>query len=208
MTTARVIAALSVFVLVQSTLAGTKMQMNIVPTPPDCSGGPMICLNSDAACFDIAGNSDCVALGVSPKSKVKLDGKLQLKGTMLAVKDNTGALVTTGPEGAADNYVLQMGLQTCTVDAVEIPYCSANQDVYVKVVITGGKGKIKVDLKPVFVSLAVGTALRVNHVALMTPRGGGNCLGDNSGPSLTARLNDGTCNSGTGVLGVGGVAVE
>ncbi len=189
--------------------AGSKLQLNIVPTPPDCSaaaGGA--CLNSGASCADIGGNSDCVAVGVSPKSKVSLDGNLALKVGLKGVVNNTGAPVTTGAEGAADNYVLQMGLQTCTVDAGEIPYCSANHDVYAKVVLTNGKGKLSLDLKPVLGTPAAGTAFRVNHVALITPRSGGNCLGTNSTGDLTARVNDGTCNDGVGILGVGGVAVQ
>lgn len=189
--------------------AGSKLQLNIVPTPPDCSaaaGGA--CLNSGVGCGDIAGNTDCVAVGVSAKSKVALDGKLALKGTMQGVVDNSGALVTTGPVGAADNYVLEMALQTCTVDAGEIPYCTAAQTVYVKVVLKAGKGSIKVDLKPVFPAAAAGTAFRVSHVALITPRSGGNCLGTNSTADLTARLNDATCDDGVGILGVGGIAVQ
>lgn len=188
--------------------AGSKLQMNILPSPPDCfSGGA--CLNSGASCADVVGNSDCVAIGVSSKSKVSLDGKLKLKGTLQGVVDNAGALVTTGPEGAVDNYVFQMGLQTCTQDVIEIPYCSAVHDVYVKVVLQAGKGKINVDLKPVFSgSFLPGTAFRVNHVALITPRGGGNCLGTNSTVDITARLNDATCNDGIGILGVGGVVLQ
>ncbi len=189
--------------------AGLKLQLNIVPAPPDCSaaaGGA--CLNSGAGCSDIGGNTDCVAVGVSPKSKVSLDGNLLLKANLVGVVDNSNAPVTTGAEGAADNYVLQMGLQTCTVDAGEIPYCSANHDVYAKVVLVSGKGKLKLDLKPVLGTPTAGTAFRVNHVALITPRAGGNCLGTNSTGDLTTRVNDSTCNDGVGILGVGGVAVQ
>ena len=205
----RVRAKLSVIVVVCAAapvFAGTKLQMNIIPSPADCSFPG--CLNSGAACADLGGNSDCVAVGVSSKSKVSLDGKLILKATLKEVVDNAGAPVTTGAEGAADNYVLQVGLQTCTIDVVEIPYCSAIHDVYVKVVLDTGKGRIKLDLKPVFPGFVTGTAFRVNHVALITPRGGGNCLGTNSTVDLTARLNDGTCNDGTGILGVGGVVLQ
>ena len=194
----RIVPVLSVLVATTPVLAGSKLQMNIVPTPPDCSvsaGGA--CLNSGASCGDIGGNTDCVAVGVSPKSKMSVNGKLLLKASLKEVVDNSGAPVTTGAEGAADNYVLQVGLQTCTVDAGEIPYCSANHDVYVKI-----------DLNPVLGTPAVGTAFRVNHVALITPRSGGNCLGTNSTTDLTTRVNDGTCNDGTGILGVGGVIVQ
>jgi hypothetical protein len=197
------------FVLLASpAFAGTKLQLNIIPTPPDCFGGLGQCLNSAAGCGDIIGNTDCVAVGVSAKSKVALDGKLVLKGTLQGVVDNGGTVVTTGAEGAVDNYVLQVGLQTCTPDVGEIPYCTAAQDVYVKVVLVNGKGKIKVDLKPVFGGFTAGAAFRVNHVALITPRSGGNCLGTNSTADLTTRLNDGTCNDGIGILGVGGIAVQ
>ena len=53
-----------------------------------------------------------------------------------------------------------------------------------------------------------GTAFRVNHVALITPRSGGNCLGTNFAGDITARLNDGTCNDGIGILGVGGIVLQ
>ena len=196
-----------VVLLASPAFAGTKLQLNVVPTPPDCFGGLGQCLNSGAGCADIIGNSDCVAVGLSSKSKISVDGKLVVKGTLQGVVDNAGAPVTTGAEGSVDNYVLQVGLQTCTADVGEIPYCNTPQDVYVKVVLAGGKGKVKVDLKPVF-GAAAGTAFRVNHVALITPRMGGNCLGTNSTPDLTTRLNDGTCNDGVGILGVGGIAVQ
>jgi hypothetical protein len=203
---------LSVLVLVLGAapaLAGSKLQMNILPTPPDCAAaaGPA-CLNSGVGCGDIGGNTDCVTVGVSSKSKVSLDGNLILNAKLKGVVDNSNAPVTTGAEGAADNYVLQIGLQTCTVDVSEIPYCTAAHDVFVKVVLAAGAGKIKkLDLKPVL-GFSAGTALRVNHVALITPRGGGNCLGTNSTVDLTARLNDATCNNGVGILGVGGVVVQ
>jgi len=187
-------------------VGGTKLSMNFVSSPPDCAVGPSVCLNSGAGCsFD---NSECALAGVSSKSKVSLDGKLALKASFKDVKDNAGLLVTTGPVGAVDNYVLQAGLQTCTVDVIEIPYCSADQNVYVKVVLSEGKGSVSVDLKPVFPSFASGSAFRVNHVALITPRGGGSCLGTNATLDLATRLNDSTCNDGVGILGVGGVALQ
>ena len=199
---------LGVLLVASPAVAGSKLQLNVVPTPPDCFGGLGVCLNSGAGCGDIIGNTDCVAVGVSAKSKVALDGKLVLKGTLLGVVDNGGASVTTGPEGAVDNYVLQVGLQTCTPDVGEVPYCNTPQDVYAKVVLKGGKGTLKLDLKPVFPGFGSGTSFRVNHVALITPRSGGNCLGTNSTADLTTRLNDGTCNDGVGILGVGGIAVQ
>src|SRR5215510_7720102 len=105
--------ALIAFGAAAQALAASKLQMNIVPSPPDCYIGGA-CLNSGASCSDIGGNTDCVTAGVDPKSKVTLDGKLGLKASLKGVVDNTGALVTTGVEGAADNFVLQIGLQTCT----------------------------------------------------------------------------------------------
>ena len=206
----RALAKLSMVILACAAVpafAGTKFQMNIIPSPPDCSITGT-CLNSGAACADIGGNTDCVPAGVSSKSKVSLNGKLALKATLKGVVDNTGAVVTTGAEGSLDNYVLQVGLQTCTPDVVEIPYCSAAHDVYLKVVLKKGKGTLKIDLKPVFPGFTVGTALRVNHIALISPRTVGNCLGTNSTADITTRLNDATCNDGTGIVGVGGVAVE
>jgi hypothetical protein len=187
--------------------AGTKLSMNVVPTPPDCATGPGVCLNSGVSCF--ADNSECMLAGVSPGSNVSLTSKLQLKGTFKNVLDNAGLPVNTGLAGAVDNYIVQIGLQTCTVDVIEMPYCGlVNQDVYVKLVLSKGKGSFKLDLHPVFPGFLAGTPLRINHVALITPRSGGNCLGDNSGPALLARLNDATCNDGVGILGVGGIATQ
>jgi hypothetical protein len=190
--------------------AGSKLSMTVVPTPPDCFIAGSFCLNSGASCF--TDNSECALAGVSAKSTVSLSGKLLLKGSFKEVRDTTGALVNTGLVGAADNYVVQIGLQTCTVDASEMPYCGmVNQDVYVKLALSKGKGSFKLDLNPVFPAIPnfpAGTPLRINHVALITPRAGGNCLGTNSGADLLARLNDATCNDGIGILGVGGIATQ
>ena len=87
---------LGVMLVATPAFAGSKLQLNIVPTPPDCFGGLGQCLNSGAGCGDVLGNTDCVAVGVSAKSKVSLDGKLSLKGTLQGVVDNAGAPVTTG----------------------------------------------------------------------------------------------------------------
>jgi hypothetical protein len=189
--------------------AGTKLSMNVAPTPPDCFIAGSFCLNSGASCF--TDNSECALASVSPSSSVLLTSKLQLKGSFKGVLDNAGLPVNTGLVGAADNYVVQIGLQTCTVDNSEMPYCGmVNQDVYVKLALTKGKGSFKLDLSPVFplLTFPAGTPLRINHVALITPRAGGNCLGTNSGPDLLARLNDATCNDGIGILGVGGIQIQ
>jgi hypothetical protein len=189
--------------------AGTKLQTNVAPTPPDCFIAGSFCLNSGASCS--IDNSECALASVSPRSSVSLTGKLQLKGSFRDVRDNLGALVTTGVVGSADNYVVQIGLQSCTVDNSEMPYCGVvNQDVFVKLALTKGKGSFKLDLRPVFplLTFTEGTPLRINHVALITPRAGGNCLGTNSGTDLLARLNDATCNDGIGILGVGGIQIQ
>src|SRR5262245_37775559 len=98
-----------------SALAGTKAQMSIVPTPADCFVGPGFCQNVSAACgFD---NSECALATVSPKSKVKIDGKLKLTANIKGVTDFAGVLMTTGPaETAPDNLVLRLTLSTCGVD--------------------------------------------------------------------------------------------
>ena len=105
--------------------------------------------------------------------------------------------------------MLQVGLQTCTPDVWRDSVLHRGAATYVKVVLREWKGKIKVDLKPVFGGFTAGAAFRVNHVALITP----------AAPAATVsapiplqisrtRLNDGTCNDGIGILGVGGIAVQ
>jgi hypothetical protein len=210
----KTLAVLMVLLFATEAQAGsTKLSTNVVPTPPDCSIAASQCLNSGAFC--LTDNTECQLASVSPHSSVSLTSKLSLKGSFSLVRDNAGVLVNTGLVGAADNYVVQIGLQTCTVDATEIPYCTANHDVYVKLALSKGKGSFKIDLRPVFPDLQVPQtppippiALRINHVALITPRAGGNCLGTNSPADILTRLNDGTCNDGIGILGVGGVAVQ
>ncbi len=204
----KLLVVLVVLLSATAAQAGSKLSMNVVPTPPDCAIGPMVCLNSGVSCFS-GDNAECAFAGVSPSSSVSLTSKLQLKGSFKNVLDSAGLAVNTGLVGAVDNYVVQIGLQTCTVDNVEIPYCGVvSQDVYVKLALSKGKGSFKLDLTPVFPGFLVGTPLRINHVALITPRAGGNCLGANSGPDLLLRLNDTTCNDGVGILGVGGIATQ
>src|SRR5262245_48298576 len=86
--------------------AGTKVQLNIVPTPPDCYVGPGFCQNVVASCG--VDNSECALATMSPKSKFKLDGKRHLKVKVKGVTDVAGATITTGPaETATDNLVLK-----------------------------------------------------------------------------------------------------
>ena len=95
-----------------SALAGTKMQMNIVPTPADCFVGPGFCQNVSAGCG--VDNSECALATVSPKSKVKIDGKLKVKASIKGVTDVAGVLMTTGPaETATDNLVLRLTVSEC-----------------------------------------------------------------------------------------------
>ena len=97
-----------------SALAGTKTQMNIVPTPADCFVGPGFCQNVSAGCG--VDNSECALATMSPKSKVKIDGKLKVKASIKGVTDVAGALMTTGPaETAIDNLVLRLTLSQCGV---------------------------------------------------------------------------------------------
>src|SRR5262245_52501751 len=186
-----------------SALAGTKTQMNIVPTPADCFVGPGFCQNVSAACgFD---NSECALATVSPKSKVKIDGKLKLTASIKGVTDVAGVLMTTGPaETASDNLVLRLTLSTCGVDLAAPPLCDEPTNVYLKVVLTDGKGKLKLDLGPVFAE-PPGSPFAVLGVALVVPIGGVlDCPGTNSSGDITTRLNDATCDAGI-PRGIGGL---
>ena len=84
--------------------------------------------------------------GVSASSKISLDGKLALKGTIKGVKDNSGALVTTGVEGSSDNFILKLGLNQCLVDTGAPPLCDDQTTIYVKVALSNGTGKINTRL--------------------------------------------------------------
>ena len=186
-------------------LAGTKVQMNIVPTPPDCLVAGLFCLNVDAGCG--GDNNDCAPGTMSEKSKVKIKDTLQLKATIKGVTDGTGALMTTGPaEDADDNLVLKVALSTCPVDTASPPICDDPANIYLKVVLTNGKGKLTVDLAPVLL-LGAGSPVNVMGVALLGAAGGGNCLGSNSTADIAARINDGTCDSII-VRGVGGLVTK
>src|SRR5262245_4149611 len=137
--------------------AGTKAQLNIVPSLPDCLIAGNVCLNNGAGCgFD---NSECALSGVSGSSKIALSGKLALKGTIKGVKDNSGALVTTGAEGSDDNFILKLSVTQCLVDTGSPPLCDDETTIYVKVALNNGIGKINVDLAPVFAGFATPVAL-------------------------------------------------
>jgi hypothetical protein len=205
MRTQPVLLAWTLLVLATGALAGTKVQMNIVPTPPDCRVAGLFCLNVAGGCG--GDNADC-ALGTMSKSKVKLDGKLRVKATIKGVTDIAGMLMTTGPgEAAADNLVLKLVLSLCPVDTAAPPICDDVTTVYLKVVLTAGAAKLGVELAPVL-SLAAGSPLAVLGAGLVVPGSGlGDCPGTNSSADITARLNDGSCDLGI-VRGVGGVVTE
>ena len=192
--------------------AGTKFQMNIVPTASDCFIGGN-CLNVSSSCSDPGGNSDCVLGTLSPKSMVKLDGKRHLKGTVKGVTDNTGALMTTGPaETATDNLVLKLSLTNCLGAVDSGSPCNSSTpttSVYLKVVLTNGKGKLKVDLSTVAGLGAAGAPIAVSGVSVLgAPGNPGDCPGTNSATDVATRLNDATCESSSVVRGVGGVVLE
>lgn len=198
--------AAGILLLGTSAFAGSKVQMNIVPTPPDCFAGPGFCQNVSAGCgFD---NADCALATMSPKSKVKIDGKLKLKASVSGVTDVTGALMTTGPaETASDNLVLRVTLSQCGVDLASPPLCDEPTNVYLKVVLTEGKGKLNLELGTVF-SEPVGSPFAVLSVALVVQSTGlGDCPGTNSPADISARLNDATCDVGI-PRGVGGFVRE
>ena len=203
------IASVASLLVVAPALAGTKAQLNLVPSAPDCFLGGSVCLNNGASCvFD---NTECALSAVSASSKISIDGKLALKGTIKGVKDNSGALVTTGVEGSSDNFILKLSLNQCLVDTGAPPLCDDQTTIYVKVALNNGIGKINVSLAPVFAGfatpVAIGDALMLAGGTLQSPAGIGSCLGTNSATDLTARLNDATCET-AGVYGVLGVLRE
>ena len=187
-------------------LAGTKTQMNIVPTPADCFVGPGFCQNVSAGCG--IDNSECALATMSPKSKVKIDGKLKVKASIKGVTDVAGVLMTTGPaETAIDNLVLRLTLSECGVDIASPPLCDEPTNVYLKVVLTDGKGKLNLDLGTVFTE-PPGSPFAVLSVALIVPGGGlTDCPGTNSPADVTGRLNDPTCDVGI-PRGIGGFLRE
>jgi hypothetical protein len=197
--------AIAAWLLAGPALAGTKAQLNVVPSLPDCFIAGSVCLNNGAGCgFD---NSECALSGLSASSKISLTGKLALKGTIKGVKDNSGTLVTTGPEGSSDNFILKLSLNQCLVDTGSPPLCDDGFTVYVKVALSNGTGKINVDLGPVLAGVAVGDPLMLAGGALHSPAGEGSCLGANSTADLAARIDDASCET-IGVYGVLGIVRE
>ncbi len=206
---ARTIAWTVTLLLVGGTVfAGTKAQMNIVPTKPDCFLGGNICLNDGAACF--VDNSECAGASMSSSSKFKIDGTLVLKGTVKKVTDNSGTLVTTGAEGAADNFIFKLTLTVCVIDNGP-PSCQETENIYIKVPLTNGTGKMNVSLATVLAGLSIpvgsGDPLMIGGGGLLAPATSG-CTGDNASGNITARLNDSNCESGGGVYGVNGFAAQ
>ena len=190
--------------------AGSKVLMNIVPTPPDCHNTTSLCLNSGAVCTPALGNAQCAAATLSPVSKFSVDGKLKLKGSLKKVRDEHGTLVTTGPEGSDDNYVFRLRLKRCVPDK-GTPVCNETDTVYVKVALAAGNGKFTVSLEPVMEMLSPqsesGTGVTIGSAALLTPPAPGACLGANAPLDLIGRLDVVGCD-GAGTLGVGGFAMQ
>lgn len=195
--------------LASPVLAGSKMQMNIVPTPADCHSATSICLNSGVACTP-PDNAQCARATLLPTSKVSVDGKLRLKGTVKKVRGHDGDLVTTGVEGSEDNYIFRLRLKRCIVDK-GIPPCNETDAIYVKVALAGGDGKFTLDLAPVLAVLSPGSGagdgITISSAALMTAPPPGACAGGNAVSDLIGRLNLAGC-EGSGTLGIGGFAVQ
>ncbi len=209
--TARSIAVLAALVALETTaLAATKAQMNIVPTKPDCFLGSGGCLNNGASCSQ-PDNSDCAGSSMSGSSKFKIDETLVLKGSIKKVKDNTGALITTGAEGAADNLVFKLSLTQCIVDNGP-PNCHDTQNIYIKVTLNDGNGKLNVNLAAVLGGLSSpvtsGDPLMISGGGLLSPPIAPNCPGDNSSTNISARVNDASCEGGGGVYGAIGFSAQ
>jgi hypothetical protein len=209
MSTRSIVALAVVALAAVPAFAGSKAQMNLIPRTPDCSIDGF-CLNSGDACPDSSANAACAPATVSPKSKVKLDGKLQLKGTIKGVTTIAGAPLTTGPaDTATDNLILKVGLRLCPLDTGDLSQCASTQSVYVKVVLTGGLAKLNVSLAPVFASLPVGSPVVMTGLTLFTPVPfPGPCLGGNASADLIARLNDPSCEASQVVRALGGVVTQ
>ena len=208
MSTRSMVLAPALLLAASTVLAATKAQMNIVPTKPDCFIAGSFCLNNGASCF--VDNSECANSSMSPSSKFKIDGTLVLKGGVKQVKDNSGALITTGAEGAADNLIFKLALTQCIVDN-GYPNCHDVQNIYLKVVLNNGNGTINVNLAPVLAGLSSpvtpGDPLMISGGGLLTPVSPGFCLGTNSATDISARLNDASCESGA-VYGTIGFAAQ
>jgi hypothetical protein len=190
--------------------AGSKVQMSIVPTPPDCHNTTSVCLNSGVACSAALGNAQCAAATLLSSSKFSLDGKLKLKGAVKKVRDHLGALVTTGPEGSDDNYIFRLRLKRCVPDK-GTPVCNETDSIYVKVALIGGNGKFAADLAEVLGALSPqsqpGDGVTISSAVLMTPPAPGACAGVNSAADVIARLDLVGCD-GAGTLGAGGLMLQ
>lgn len=199
-----VFLAIAIVLAGTQALAGSRFQANIVVSPPDCYGGLLSCLNVNTSCsFD---NSECALGTMSPKSQLRIDGKLRLRTKLAGITDSAGLPLTTGPaETAADNLILQLVTSNCPVDT-GLPACDTTQKVYLKVVVTDGAAKLDIDLAPVF-ALSAGSPFVVTSVKLLgsTPLA---CAGDNSPAGILGRIDDAAnCDIGI-VRGNGGVLVE
>ena len=209
MKTASLLLGFAVLLLATVAGAGTKAQMTIVPSPADCFTGPGFCMNVVSGCATLD-NSDCVLGTMSPKSTFKINGKRHLKAKIKGVTDNTGALMTTGPaETATDNLVLKVTVSACPVDTGSPPICDDPTGIYLKVVLTGGKGRLNLDLSTVAALGPVGNPFALLGVSLWgAPANPGDCAGTNSPADVATRVNDSTCETSNVVRGVGGLIAE
>ena len=92
------------------------------------------------------------------------------------------------------------------VDLASPPLCDEPTNVYLKVVLTDGKGKLNLDLGTVFAEPPI--PLRRAERRVDSARWGLlDCPGTNSPADVTGRLNDPTCDTGIG-RGIGGLLRE
>lgn len=188
-----------------STRAGadSKLQANIVATPPHCFAAGGYCWNSGAACT--IDDSPCAAATMSPKSRISLDGRMIVRAKIFGVTDASGAPLTTGPaETATDNLVLKLTLSTCARGGGQSP-CSDTTDVYLKVVVTEGRANLRIDLASVL-DLRAGDPLTWAGMQLLSPAPS-SCGGDNSAVQVVFRIDNDACDSGI-VRGSAGVVAR
>jgi hypothetical protein len=185
---------------------GTSVSMTFVVAPAVCARLDSSCQNGKPVSCD--SDDDCTAGSVDPRSKFSFGGRKGIvKASFRGVTDAAGALVTTdGLEGTADDYVLIVRFTDCYYDDfVLCDQSTLDRGVALKVELTNGKGKLKVDLGPVLANYLGERSLRVRGAELRMPPTNplATCPGDNSEMALTMRSYDGCVSEA--MIGMAGI---
>ena len=178
--------------------AGQKISGTLAPVPPDCNTGPGFCKNGLPASFGDCGSDNSICIGgTTAKSKLSLSDKLILKASVKGLRDNDGNLMSTNPASALDDHIIKVGMIRCLVDNGVPTNCAATIDIYVKLDLLNGNGKVTADLSQAFAGDPSGSTFTLTSASVRSSASSPlSCTGGNTPAEIAARVNNSNCDSG------------